>query len=48
MGGASSTYRREERRTQGFGGETCGRDPSVDGRIILRWIIRKCGVTFFT
>jgi hypothetical protein len=46
MGGACSTYGEEERRTQGFGGDTWGKrdhleDPAVDGRIILRWIFRK-------
>jgi hypothetical protein len=27
-----------ERCIRGFGGETLGKDPAVDGRIILRWI----------
>jgi hypothetical protein len=36
----------ENRRVQGFGGETRGEkdhweDPDVDGRTILRWIFRK-------
>ena len=39
----------EERRIQGFGGETRRKedhwgDPGVDGRIILRWIFRKWDV----
>ena len=46
MGGACSAYEGEEWRTQGFGGEKLREsdhlgDPSVDGRIILRWIFRK-------
>jgi hypothetical protein len=46
-------FGREERRIQGFGGETCGKndhlgDPGVDGRIILRWIFRKWDVGVWT
>jgi len=37
---------------QGFGGETGGRDhledPSLDGRIILRWIFRKYDIEVWT
>jgi len=48
MGGACRTYGGEERCIQGFGGEPEGRDhledPSVDGRIMLRWIFRKWDV----
>ena len=37
---------RVEELLQGFGGETRGKeyfeDPYVDGRIILKWIFRKC------
>jgi len=45
MGGACSTYGREQKRIQGFdGGIMTERhnleDPGVDGRIILRWIFR--------
>jgi len=45
MGGACSAYGGEE-NLQGFGGKTCGKDatweiPDVEGRIILRWILRK-------
>ena len=40
MGWACSAYGGEERRIQGFGGETCGEDhlgdPGIDVRIILR------------
>jgi len=41
-----STYRGEERRIQGFVGETLGEkdrleDPGVDENITLRWIFRK-------
>jgi hypothetical protein len=43
-GGACSTYGREERCVQGFGGVPEGKryleDPGKDGRII-RWIVRK-------
>ena len=46
MGGACGTYGGRERCVQGFGGETGGKDhwgdQDVDGRIILRWIFRKC------
>jgi len=48
MGGVCSAYGGEERRIQGFGGETEGVshliDPGVDGRIILRWIFRRWDV----
>jgi len=46
MGGECSTNGGEERRSQGFGGETQERerdhleDRGIDGRII-RWIFRK-------
>jgi hypothetical protein len=35
MGGACSAYGEEERCTQGFGGETCGKEPLRRPR--LRW-----------
>jgi len=46
MDGACSTYEREERCIQGFGGKTPWErdhmeDPGVDSKIILRWIFRK-------
>jgi hypothetical protein len=45
MGGACSAYGGEERRIQGFGGETEGKnhwgDPGVDGRVIFRCVFRK-------
>jgi len=46
MGGAYSAYDGEERRIQGFGGGNVRErdhlgDSGVDGRILLRWIIRK-------
>jgi len=44
IGWACSAYGGEERCIQGFGGDTSHlrlEDPGVDGRIILRWIIRK-------
>ena len=52
-GGACSTYGGEERRTQVFdGGNLKGRDhledPSVYGRIILRWIFKKWDVGAWT
>jgi len=42
-----------ERRVQGFGGGNLRErdhfgDPSLDGRIILRWIFRKLGVGVWT
>jgi hypothetical protein len=43
MGGACRAYGGEERRIQGFGGETGLEtiwETGVDGRIILRWIFR--------
>jgi hypothetical protein len=46
MGGACSTYGGKERGIQGFGGgdlregEHLG-NPSVDRRIILKWIFKK-------
>jgi len=46
MGGACSAYGREERRIQGFGGETYGKDTSR--KAILRRIFRKCGVGAWT
>jgi len=48
MGGACSMYGGENRRILGFGGETRGKehlgDPSVQVRIMLRWIFRKWDV----
>jgi hypothetical protein len=46
MGAASSAYGGEERHIKGFGGENPMErdhwgDSGVDGRIILRWILRK-------
>jgi hypothetical protein len=46
MGGACSANVGEETRMQGFGWGNLRvrdhlRDPSLDGRIILRWIFRK-------
>ena len=45
MGGACSAYGGGERRIQGFGGETRGKETTwetpVDGSIILRWLFRK-------
>ena len=52
MGGACITYGGEERRIEGFGGETRERDhlgdADVDVRIILRWIFRKWDVGVWT
>jgi hypothetical protein len=48
MGGACSTYGREERCIKVFGGENRGRRPlgrpGVDGRIVLRSIFNKWDV----
>jgi hypothetical protein len=42
MGGECSAYGGEERCIQGFGGEIdLFGDTGVDGRMILRWILRK-------
>jgi hypothetical protein len=42
MDGACSTYGGEEWCIKGFGGEKdYFEDPGVDGRIILKWILRK-------
>ena len=53
IGGACITNGGEERRIQGFGGETRKKretlgDPDVDGRKILRWIFRKWDVWVWT
>ena len=53
MGGVCSTYEGEERRIQGFGGETMREtdhleDPGLERRIILRWIFRKWDVGAWT
>ena len=42
-----SAYGGGDRLVQGFDGETGGRDPGVDGRI-LRWIFRKSDVGVWT
>ena len=49
MGVACSTYGREERYIQSFGGRKPEgknhlEDPDVDGRIILKWLLRKWDV----
>jgi len=45
LGRAYGMHGEEERCIQGFGGEPAVKDhledPDVDGRIILRWILRK-------
>ena len=49
--GACSTYGEEKRFIQGFGRERERghlEDPRVDGKIILRWIVRKCNVGVWT
>jgi hypothetical protein len=48
MSGAYSVYGEDERRIQGFGGKTRGKELGVDGRIILRWIFRKWVVGVWT
>jgi len=47
MGGASNTYAKEERRIQGFGGDTWRKETTRE-KIILRWIIRKWDVGLWT
>ena len=45
MGGACSTYGGEKRRVEDFVGKPEGKDhledPGIDGKVILRWLIRK-------
>jgi hypothetical protein len=53
IGRAYSTYGVEERCIQGFWWGNMRKsgnmeDPDVDGRIILRWIFRKCDVGVWT
>ena len=51
MGEARSAYGREERRIQGLGNVRENnhlKNPGTDGRIILRWILRKWDVEVFT
>ena len=52
MGGACSAYVGQQRHIQGFGGKPGGKRPlgrpSIDGRIILRWIFRKKDVGVWT
>jgi len=52
MGGACSAYGGEDRRIQGFGGETRGEDTTWEtqayGTIILRRIFRKWDVGIWT
>jgi hypothetical protein len=46
MGGACSTYWGEKRCIQVFSGKTRGgghlKDPGIDWRIMLKWILEKC------
>ena len=49
MGGACSSYGGEESYVQGFGGQTWGKETTLedlgfDGKIILKWICRKLDV----
>jgi len=52
MDGACSAYGGEERRIQGFGGETCEKETTWEiqahGKIILSWIFRVLGVGVWT
>jgi hypothetical protein len=53
MGWVCNAYGGGRRPIQGFGGETLRErdhlgDPGIDGRIILRWILRKWDVEVWT
>jgi len=53
MGGVCSEYGGKESSVLGFGGGDLSEkdhlvDPDVVGRIILRWIFRKCDVGVWT
>jgi len=47
MGGAYSAYGGQKRRIQGFGGgKNHLEEPGIDGKIILRWNLRKWDVGY--